>query len=118
MVAAGEAGRGAAPGTRAAKAWSKAKLELVRDLDAWQRELFIKEPRIIERSKFVGHFLEAHEVVARELPKAYDGDDPLAIEKAEAHWTIVAAKIDKYGRALGKVPSRASDAHCKALRGP
>lgn len=108
MVAAGEAGRGAAPGTNASKTWAEAKRELVVELDVWEKQLFAKDPRILERSKFVQRFLEAHEVVARELPTAYDDDDQRAIDEAEAHWMIVVAKTDKHARNLGKTLSRAS----------
>lgn len=118
MVAAGKSGRGAAPGTKAAKAWADAKLELGGELDAWQKQLFTKEPRLLERSKFVGRFLEAHEVVARELPAAYDNNDQFAIDTAEAHWMKVVAWVDEYAQALGKTASRSSDAHCKAMRTP
>lgn len=44
-------------------------------------------------------------------------DDP-AIDTAEAHWMQVVAWVDKYAQALGKTASRASDAHCKAMRTP
>lgn len=116
MIAAGESGRGAAPGTKAAKTWAEAKRELVGKLDVWEKQLFAEDPRILERSKFVQRFLEAHEVVARELPKAYDDDDQRAIDKAEAHWMVAVAMTDKHARNLGKTLSRASDAHCKTMR--
>lgn len=116
VIAAGESGRGAAPGTNAAKAWAKDKRELFGDLDDWQKQLFTKEPRILERSKLVQRLIEAHEVVAHELPRAYDGDDQLAIDRAEAHWMMVVAKVDEYVQNLGKTPSRASDAHCNTMR--
>jgi hypothetical protein len=118
MVAAGEAGRGAAPGTKAVKAWAAAKRKLLGELDAWLKQFFTNEPRILEHSKFVGRFLEAHEVITRALPAAYDAGDQLAIDEAEAQWMTVVARFDEYARAVGKVASRAGDAHCKAMRRP
>lgn len=118
MVAAGEAGRGAAPGTKVAKAWADAKRQLMGELDAWLKQLFTNEPRILEHSKFVVRFLEAHEVITRVLPAAYDDGDQLAIDEAEAQWMTVVARFDEYARAVGKVASRAGDAHCKAMRRP
>ena len=70
-------------------------------LDSWQKRFFASEPRISEKTKFIGNFLEAHELVSHEYPAAYNESDKTALEKADAHWMIVEAKIKKYVSSLG-----------------
>lgn len=118
MVAAGEAGAGTKPGSAKAEAWLRAKRALILELDRWQKDLLVMEPRIFEKSKAIGMLLEAHELVMHALPHAYDDADTNAIQKAAAHWMIVEAKLDTYAQRLGHSPTRASDAHCKAMGGP
>lgn len=118
MAAAGEASVGAKPGSAKAKAWVQAKRTLITQIDQWQKDLFAMEPRIFEKSKAIGMFLEAHELVMHELPRAYNNDDPVAVKKTAAHWMIVEAKFDKYTKTLGHTPTRASAAHCKAMAKP
>jgi hypothetical protein len=112
---------GAEPGSPQGEEWYQFKQAFVIPiLDSWQKRLFANEPRILEKSKFIGHFLEAHELVSREYPAAYNDSDNTALEKADAHWMIVEAKVKKYvGNLGGKFPeldlddSKAMDKHAK-----
>lgn len=102
----GQKAFGAEPGGPQAEEWYQFKQAFVIPiLDSWQKRLFANEPRILEKTKFIGNFLEAHELVSREYPAAYNESDNTALEKADAHWMIVEAKIKKYvGNLGGKFP--------------
>jgi hypothetical protein len=102
----GQKAFGAEPGGAQAEEWYQFKQSFVIPiLDSWQKRLFASEPRITEKTKFIGNFLEAHELVSREYPAAYNESDNTALEKADAHWMIVEAKIKKYvGNLGGKFP--------------
>lgn len=98
----GQKAFGVEPGTPQAEEWYQFKQAFVIPiLDSWQKRLFASEPRIQEKTKFIGHFLEAHELVSREYPAAYNESDKTALEKADAHWMIVEAKVKKYVGSLG-----------------
>ncbi len=98
----GQKAFGTEPGGPQAEEWYQFKLSFVIPiLDSWQKRLFAAEPRILEKSKFIGHFLEAHELVSREFPAAYNESDNTTLEKADAHWMIVEAKVKKYVGNLG-----------------
>ncbi|MCA9705826.1 MAG: hypothetical protein KDK70_08265, partial [Myxococcales bacterium] len=118
MVAAGEAVRGAKPGSPEDEAWFRTKRALILELDAWQKQLFASHPRLIEDSKAVGTLLEAHELVMFELPQAYNERDSNGIDRAAGHWQIVMAKFRKYGTSLGERPTSVTDAHCKRMTKP
>jgi hypothetical protein len=106
MKAEGQKAFGAEPGSPTAEEWYQFKQAFVIPiLDSWQKRLFANEPRILEKTKFIGNFLEAHELISREYPAAYNDSDNTALEKADAHWMIVEAKIKKYvGNLGGKFP--------------
>jgi hypothetical protein len=70
-------------------------------LNGWQQRLFALEPRIQEKSLYIGNILEAHEAVMNNYPKAYNMGDKDELEKVEAHWTIVEQKMKKYSKNLG-----------------
>jgi hypothetical protein len=59
------------------------------------------EPRIMEKSKFVGNILEAHELVMNGYPKSYNAHDETELERNDAHWLIVQLKFKKYVKQLG-----------------
>jgi hypothetical protein len=102
----GQKAFGAEPGSPQAEEWYQFKQSFVIPiLDSWQKRMFASEPRILEKTKFIGNFLEAHELVSHEYPAAYNDSDSTALEKADAHWMIVEAKIKKYvGNLGGKFP--------------
>jgi hypothetical protein len=97
----GQKAWGAEPGTPAEEQWFQFKRYYVNFLDGWQQRLFAQEPRILEKTKFIGHLLEAHEMVMNNYPKAYNESDKTELEKQEAHWIIVQNKIKKYAKNLG-----------------
>lgn len=97
----GQKAYGAEPGSPAEEAWHQYKLAYVNHLNGWQQRLFAQEPRIQEKSKFIGNILEAHEAVMNNYPKAYNMGDKDELEKVEAQWTIVEQKMKKYSKNLG-----------------
>jgi hypothetical protein len=101
VMAEGEKAFGAEPGSPTEEQWFQFKQGYVIFLDGWQMRLFAKEPRVMEKSKLIGHFLEAHEMVMNNYPKAYNDGDKSELEKVEAHWVIVENKVKKYVKNLG-----------------
>ena len=92
---------GAEPGSPKEEQWYQFKRAFVTHVDGWQKRLFAEQPRVLEKSKFIGNFLEAHEMVMHGYPKAYNSGDKVELEKADAHWAIIEAKISKYVKNLG-----------------
>lgn len=107
------AGAGLLDGSLPPSEWAESKREQVRALETWLTELLTDDPRIIERSKLVGNFLEAHELVLSAYPKAFDDGGGVALDKAEAHWMVVQAKMRKYVEKLGGRYPEASAADCE-----
>jgi hypothetical protein len=92
---------GAEPGSEKAEQWFQFKRAFVAHLDGWQKRLFAEQPRVMEKSKFVGNFLEAHELVMNGYLRAYNDGDETELKKQDARWTIVEAKNKKYVKSLG-----------------
>jgi hypothetical protein len=92
----GEKVLGAEPGTPVEEQWHQFKQLFIPMVNTWQQRLLATEPRILEKSKLIGHFLEAHELAMNGYPDAYNNNDKVAIATADAHWTIVENKIIKY----------------------
>jgi hypothetical protein len=92
----GAKGAGAEPGSPTEEQWYQFKKEFIPMVNAWQQRLFANEPRILEKSKLIGHFLEAHELVMHGYPDAYNNNDQNAVAQADAHWMIIENKITKY----------------------
>ena len=98
----GEKAFGAEPGSAQEEAWFQFKQFYVNHVNGWQQRLFAQEPRIQEKSKFIGNFLEAHELVMHGYPKAYNLGDKTEIEKADLHWEVVVNKNVRYSKRLGE----------------
>ena len=116
----GEKAFGAEPGSEKAEQWFQFKRAFVAHLDGWQKRLFAEQPRVMEKSKFVGNFLEAHELVMNGYLRAFNDGDKTELQKQDAHWAIVEAKNKKYVKSLGsKWPERdmskpkVAEAHAK-----
>ena len=114
----GEMAFGAAPNTPAEQRWFQFKRKYVNALNGWQQQLFASNPRIMEKSKFLGMLLEAHEIATHGLLKAYNSADRAEVDKTDTHWAIVDAKVKKYSRNLGKTMGDAPAGHCTALKIP
>jgi hypothetical protein len=97
----GDKAFGAEPGSPTEEQWYQFKRAFVTHVDGWQKRLFAEQPRILEKSKFIGNFLEAHELVMHGYLKAYNEGDKTQLEKNDAHWIIVEAKVKKYVKQLG-----------------
>lgn len=91
----------AAPDNSGIGAWEQFKGGFIPFINRWQQRLFAVEPRILEKSKFISHFLEAHEIVMHRYPKAYNLGDKTELGKSGAFWTIVSGKITRYAEKLG-----------------
>jgi hypothetical protein len=101
VVAEGQLAFGSEPGSPADERFFQFKRQHTVALDAWQQSFFAKEPRILEKSKFVGHFLEAHEIAMFGYPKAFGSGDPNEVKEVESWWVVVEAKTKKYAESLG-----------------
>ena len=97
----GEKAFGIEPGSPEDEQWYQFKQVFIPQINAWQQRLFANEPRILEKSKLIGHFLEAHELIMHGYPKAYNDSDRTEIEKSDAHWIIIENKITKYLKNIG-----------------
>jgi len=97
----GEKARGAEPQGPQDEQWYQFKRMFIPFINRWQQRLFTLEPRILEKSKFISNFLEAHELVMNGYPNAYNTNDEIALKKVDAHWLIVEAKINRYVEQLG-----------------
>jgi hypothetical protein len=101
MLEEGKKATGADPQGTEAEQWDQFKRAFIPLIDRWQQRLFSLEPRILEKSKFISNFLEAHELVMLRYPRAFNDNDEKALMKAEAFWTIVSAKVNRYAEQLG-----------------
>ena len=101
MVSEGDAALGAEPMTPQWEKWHQFKGGFIPFVNGWQQRLFANEPRILEKSKFIGNILEAHELVMNGFPKAYNQGDELELKKAAARWLIVNDKVKAYVEQLG-----------------
>ena len=97
----GEKALGAEPMSPESEKWHQFKQGFIPFVNGWQQRLFANEPRIQEKSKFIGNILEAHELVMHEYPQAYNNGDEIELKKAEAHWIIVDDKVKAYAEQLG-----------------
>jgi hypothetical protein len=97
----GDAALGKEPDSPEQEKWAQFKGGYIEFLDRWQQRLFGNEPRILEKSKFIGHILEAHELIMYGYPKAYNDNDELELKKADAHWLLVEDKVLRYVERLG-----------------
>lgn len=101
MAMEGDAALGAEPMSPTWEKWHQFKGGFIPFINGWQQRLFANEPRILEKSKFVGNIIEAHELVMNGLPKAYNQGDDLELRKARARWIIVNDKVKAYVEQLG-----------------
>ena len=108
-----EAGESFEAGTSSESDWTDFKRDEILGLHRWQKQLFSDHPRIAEKSKFIGQILELHELVTYELPTAFNAKDAKARAKADAHWAIVIAKVDRYTKTLGGEWKDATADDCK-----
>lgn len=97
----GDKAKGAEPLSAEQEKWDQFKAGFIPFINRWQQRLFANEPRILEKSKFIGHILEAHELVMYGYPKAYNDNDDIEIQKADAHWLLVNDKVLKYVERIG-----------------
>jgi len=87
---------GVEPGSPEEEKWYQFKQIFIPKINSWQQRLLSNEPRIMEKSKMIGHFFEAHELVMNGYPVAYNNGDEAELEKADLHWLVVENKISKY----------------------
>jgi hypothetical protein len=116
---AGDEAFGVEPGSPEEEQWFQFKAAYVNHVDGWQKRLFAEQPRILEKSKYIGKLLEAHELCMYGYLKAYNNADKTDLQKQDALWTIVEAKMKKYtlqlgGKWLERDPNNAKDAEAHA----
>ncbi len=84
------------------EAFDQFKAGFVLFADGWQKRLFAEQGRsILEKSLFIGHILEAHELVSNGYPRAYENGDAMELKQQDAHWIIVDDKVSSYAERLG-----------------
>ena len=104
MIEEGEKAFGVEPGSPAEEQWYQFKSVFIPFMNIWQQKLFANEPRILEKSKLIGHFLEAHEMVMNNYPKAFNSGDDNEIAQQDAYWSIIENKIVKYLKNISDEP--------------
>jgi hypothetical protein len=97
----GKLALGSARGSPPEERFFQFKRKFVEETNAWQQNLFTVEPRIIEKSHFIGRLLEAHELVAYTYPSAFSEGDQREVEKTDGYWAVVEGKTKKYAESLG-----------------
>lgn len=100
----GAKGMGAEAGSPTEEQYYQFKQLFIPMVNTWQQRLFSNEPRILEKSKLIGHFLEAHELVMHGYPDAFNNNDQNAVAQADAHWLIIENKITKYLKNISDEP--------------
>lgn len=111
-----KAGRAHLDGKSTDEEWTNAKREHVFELDGWQKQLFMDDPRIIENSKLISRFLEAHEILSHGYPIAYNDGGGKELQRTEAHWVVVRTKIAEYVSTLGGTWKELDPEGCKSRR--
>ncbi len=97
----GQAAFGAEPLSPTEERWTGFKQGFILFVNGWQQRLFAAEPHILEKSKFIGNILEAHELVMNGYPGAYNESDELELKKQDARWLVVEDKVYNYAEQLG-----------------
>ena len=115
VKAEGEKAFGAEPGSPQEEAWFQFKRTYVAHVDGWQQRLFAKEPRVQEKSKFIGDFLAAHELVMTGYPRAYNDADRDALAENDLLYDRLILKIKKYVESLGGTYPELDPADEKAM---
>ena len=100
----GQKAFGAEPQSPEDEQWYQFKRVFIPFLDLWQQRLFANEPRILEKSKLIGHFLEGHELVMNGYPIAFNNSDETELRKQDAHWLLVNDKVTRYLEQIGGGP--------------
>lgn len=71
-------------------------------VDPWINALYAVEGQDVNgKSKVMGNMLEAHELVAKHYPTAYNDSDEVAIKVQDARWTVVENKLVDYYAKIG-----------------
>lgn len=109
MMEEGKKGMGAEPGSAVEEQYYQFKQIFIPLVNTWQQRLFSNEPRILEKSKLIGHFLEAHELVMHGYPDAYNNNDENSVAQQDAHWLIIENKITKYLKNISDEPLPKAD---------
>lgn len=106
-------GDGYLSGTRTPEQWATHKRTVIVDLNTWQQTIFRDNPRIMEKSKYLGTLLEMHELVMSGIPKAYTTADDKAVRRAAMYWRVLIAKVTTYTLTLGVTFEVATASDCK-----
>jgi hypothetical protein len=103
MKVEGQLAFGTEPGGEEQMKWEQFKLAFISMVvDPWQMRLFAAEGQdILTKSKVIGHILEAHEMIMRHYPTAYNDGDEVEIKVQDARWTVVENKVKDYYEKIG-----------------
>lgn len=99
----GQKAFGTEPGGAEQEQWEQFKLAFITMVvDPWQQRLFAAEGQdVLSKSKIIGNILEAHELVMRHYPSAYNDSDEVEIKVQDARWAVVENKVVDYYAKIG-----------------
>lgn len=115
----GQLAFGTEPGGPEQEKWEQFKLAFnTMVVDPWQQRLFAAEGTdVLGKSKVIGNILEAHELVMKHYPTAYNDGDEKQIKIQDARWTVVENKVVDYYDKIGapmKLPNLDDPKEAKA----
>lgn len=99
----GQKAFGTEPGGPEQEKWEQFKVAFnAMVVDPWQQRMFAAEGQdVLTKSKVMGHMLEAHELIMRQYPTAYNDGDEVQIKIQDARWTVVENKVVDYYDKIG-----------------
>lgn len=107
------AGTAFGDGSSTEATWQAYKRTTAKAMNTWQLSLFADNPRIIEKSRFIGHLLEAHEIALHSLMGAHNEKDTAKLAKVAALFGVVRSKVDRYVTKLGGTLPETEAADCE-----
>ncbi len=99
----GQKAFGTEPGSPEQEKWEQFKAAYITMVvDPWQQRFFAAEGQdVMSKSKMIGNLLEAHELIMKHYPTAYNNGDEKEIRTQDARWIVVEAKVKDYYEKIG-----------------
>lgn len=99
----GQLAFGTEPGGPEQEKWEQFKLAFITMVvDPWQQRMFAAEGQdILTKSKVIGTILEAHELVMKHYPTAYNNSDEVELKVQDARWAVAENKLVDYYKKIG-----------------
>jgi hypothetical protein len=99
----GQLAFGTEPGGAEQEQWEQFKLAFISMVvNPWQQRMFAAEGQdVLSKSKVMGNIIEAHELVMKHYPTAYNNSDEVELKVQEARWAVVENKVKDYYEKIG-----------------